>query len=160
YPVATVTSITPSAGPALGGGTVTIVGTNFTSKTTATLGGNAMTSVVVASDGLSFTATVPAHAASSTAVDLKVTTEGGAVTKTAYYTYQNGIVVSPSTMVGSALQTLDISGVGFSAITFTDTAADGNGKVYLVNGKYDARDQDSDSAKDNPDLYQCVNVQV
>src|SRR4029077_20107413 len=45
----TVTSVSPNTGPATGGTSVTITGTNFVSGATVTLGGTPATSVVVAS---------------------------------------------------------------------------------------------------------------
>ncbi len=50
YAVPNVTGISPSIGDTLGGEAITITGTGFTGATTASLGGAAMTSVVVVND--------------------------------------------------------------------------------------------------------------
>lgn len=61
-PAPTVTSITPAFGPAAGGTSVTITGTNFVATPTVTFGGTSATGVVRVSATL-LTATTPAHAA-------------------------------------------------------------------------------------------------
>ena len=74
YPVMpTVASISPAAGPLVGGGTVTITGTDLGSAGSVTFGSTAATFVVV--DAAHVTATVPAHAAG--VVDVVVTSPGG-----------------------------------------------------------------------------------
>ena len=84
-PPPTFISITPSSGPAAGGQTVTITGTNFvTGSTSVTVGGIAATNVSVSSS-TSLTMTTPAHTAGT--VDVIVTTTGGSVTGTGAYTY-------------------------------------------------------------------------
>ena len=81
----TVTSISPNSGPAAGGQSVTITGTNFsTGSATVKFGNNAATSVSVASDS-SITCNTPAGAAG--AVDVVVTTNGGSGTLPGGYTY-------------------------------------------------------------------------
>ncbi len=57
-----VTSVNPSSGPALGGASVTLVGSRFQSRATVTFGDSTATDVVVLSSN-SITATTPAHAA-------------------------------------------------------------------------------------------------
>jgi hypothetical protein len=112
------TPIAPAVGGVAGGETVTVTGTGFTSKTTAKLGGIALTGITVATGGLTFTAVVPAGVAG--AADLIVTTEGGATGTTALpvdgddaYTYQNSIVVDPPS--GWDGVTVTIRGAGFVA---------------------------------------------
>ena len=80
----TITSVSPSSGPAAGGTTVTIIGANFTGATSVTFGGTAATGVTVSSD-TSITVTAPAHALG--AVDVVVTTPGGTGTGTAAFSY-------------------------------------------------------------------------
>ncbi len=63
----TVTSVSPNTGPAAGGTTVTITGTNFVAGATVTFGGTAATNVVVAS-ATQITATTPAGSAGAVAV--------------------------------------------------------------------------------------------
>jgi hypothetical protein len=65
----TITGVSPSGGPAAGGTSVTITGTNFAAPATATFGGVAATNVVVV-NSTTMTATTPAHAAG--AVDVVV----------------------------------------------------------------------------------------
>jgi hypothetical protein len=70
----TVTSVSPASGPATGGTTVTITGTNFTSASTVRFG--ATTATNVSCPGTTrCTATSPAGAAGT--VDITVTTPGG-----------------------------------------------------------------------------------
>ena len=69
-----VTSISPTSGTQLGGASVTIVGSNFQSGTTVTLGDSTATSVVVVSSDL-ITAKTPSHPAG--ALDVIVTNPNG-----------------------------------------------------------------------------------
>ena len=81
----TVTGISPSSGPTIGGTSVTISGTGFSAGATVKLGGTLATNVTVASS-TSITATSPAHAAG--VVDVLVTnTDGQSGTLTSGYTY-------------------------------------------------------------------------
>lgn len=81
----TIISITPTSGPAAGGTTVTITGTNFAAGATVTVGGVAATNVTVAS-ATTITAVTPAHAAG--AVNVVVTNPGGmSVTAANAFTY-------------------------------------------------------------------------
>jgi len=63
----TIASISPTAGPTLGGTNVTITGTKFVSGATVTLGGALATNVVFV-DAASITATTPAHPAGAVSV--------------------------------------------------------------------------------------------
>ena len=72
-PLPTVTGISPSTGPAIGGTSVTITGTNLSGATTVDFGGNAATGIVVHS-ATSITATSPVG---SGTVDVTVSTPGG-----------------------------------------------------------------------------------
>ena len=83
-PAPTVAGLSTSAGPAAGGTSVTITGTNLTGATSVTFGGTPATGVTVNS-ATSITATTPAHAAG--AVDVAVATAGGTATLTGSYTY-------------------------------------------------------------------------
>jgi len=69
----TVTKVSPSSGPAAGGTTVTITGTNFASPATVTFGGVAATGVQVLSP-TQLTAISPAGTGK---VDVRVTAPGG-----------------------------------------------------------------------------------
>ncbi len=83
-PVPTITTVSPNSGPAAGGTTVTITGTNLTGASAVTFGGLAATSVTVVS-ATSVTCVTPAKAAG--AVNVVLTTPGGSVTKTNAFTY-------------------------------------------------------------------------
>ncbi len=71
----TVTGLAPTAGPASGGTSVTITGTDFTGATAVTFGGTAATGVSVNPAGTQITVNSPAHAAGT--VQVQVTTPGG-----------------------------------------------------------------------------------
>ena len=166
----TLTTIAPASGPALGGGTVTLTGTNFITGMTAKIGSAALTGLTVVS-ATTATATVPPQAAGS-AMGVTVTTTGGTATKAAAYTYTNGIIVEPSTTpTATAATDLDIQGVGFSSLDFagavsgtsglkTDGTAPGDAgaHVYIVAGAYDPTDDSS--AKTVAEAGECVNVLV
>lgn len=84
YAAATIGTLSPATGTTAGGTTVTIPGTNFTIGSTVTFGGTNATSVIVASPSL-ITCVTPAKTAG--AVNVVVTTDSGAATKTSGYTY-------------------------------------------------------------------------
>jgi len=77
----TITKITPTRGPAAGGTTVTISGTNLVPGTAVTFGG--ARSGQVTANGSTLTAVTPKHAPGT--VDVVVTTPGGAAKSR--YTY-------------------------------------------------------------------------
>ncbi|MGA9882350.1 MAG: FG-GAP-like repeat-containing protein [Candidatus Acidiferrales bacterium] len=74
-PVLTVSGVSPNSGPAAGGTSVTITGTDFTGVTAVMFGSAAATSFTVVST-TQITATSPAAGAAG-AVDVKVTTSAG-----------------------------------------------------------------------------------
>jgi hypothetical protein len=159
--IASSGAISPASGPALGGGSVTVTGTNFITGLTAKIGSQALTNVSVVS-GTTFTATVPAQAA-ATGLTLSVTTTGGTATKTSAYSYTNGIVISPNTTPTSTVSTdIDVQGVGFSGMDFSTTDGstpnNNNAHVYLVAGDYDPTD--NSGAKTVTEDGECVNVLV
>jgi hypothetical protein len=131
YPQPTVSSVTPSAGPLVGGNTVTVVGVNFTAKSTASINGVPLTGVKVAKDLKSLTGVVPATSTipvmtSFTALggsqyNLTVTTEGGPSTYTTIaanddYTYVNAVSVSPKLASLTAATPITVTGKGFNTI--------------------------------------------
>lgn len=77
-------SITPNTGAAAGGTAVTITGKDLTGASVRTLGGVALTSVVVVND-TTITGVTGAHSAG--AVSGVVTTPAGTDTETNFYTY-------------------------------------------------------------------------
>jgi hypothetical protein len=84
YAPPTVTSVTPTSGPAAGGNTVTITGTNLTGATSVNFGGVAAASFTVVS-ATSITAVVPGGG--SGAVSVIVTTPNGSNAANSLYSY-------------------------------------------------------------------------
>ncbi|HPA50336.1 MAG TPA: IPT/TIG domain-containing protein [Thermoanaerobaculia bacterium] len=82
--VPAIATVAPAEGPAAGGSSVTITGTNLTGATAVSFGGSAATSFTVDS-ATQIRATTPAHAAG--AVDVTVTTPYGDATSTNGFTY-------------------------------------------------------------------------
>ncbi|MFT4279352.1 MAG: IPT/TIG domain-containing protein [Rhodopseudomonas sp.] len=128
----TISAITPNSGPAAGGTSVTITGTNLSGVTavtvggaTATLGTNTATSIVI---------TTPAGTAG--ARDVVVTTAGGAATSTGGFTYIAAATVTaitPAVGPTSGGTFVTISGTnltGATAVTIGGAAATG---VTVVN---------------------------
>lgn len=111
----TLTSISPLSGTTAGGNTATLVGTNLTGVSVS-FGTKGATNVVVASDGLSLTCTVPSH---TNAVTLHVTATDLAGTSNPL-NYQYLIPVSGRPTVTGVSP---ISGpiAGGSAVTLTGT---------------------------------------
>ncbi len=175
-------AIVPAKGPTVGGQLVTIYAaaagdfpTAITTATplTATLGGQPLTNITPLSNQ-SFSAVTPARAASG-AVTLTVTTAGGTVTSTAAntgvtpYTYVNGVNVSPNTVPQGQSVDVDVTGSGFSALTFDGTSAgvsSGNGTaagtnstsahVYLVAGAYNQASYAAGATKTNGQVTECT----
>jgi hypothetical protein len=127
YPVPTITAANVSAsGPAAGGNSVVVTGTNFTATSVVKFGTFVSPKVTVAANGLSLTAVAPAQPAAAVAVS--VTTEGGtnATPSTATwddYTYTNAIAVSPNLGDGTVGNVITVSGVGFTNALNTVTNA-------------------------------------
>ena len=145
--VPTVTSVSPSSGPTVGGTAVTITGANFATGATVTFGGTAATKVVVVSS-TSITATTPAGSAG--AVTVTVTNplaQSGSLANGFTYavvttiTYVQGNSATPQTSQTSvtvtfpAAQTagdLNVVVVGWNDSTATvSTVADKSGNNYL-----------------------------
>lgn len=113
---------------------MTITGTNFTGATTVTFGGAAATGVTVVND-TTITATTPAHAAGSVAVD--VTAPGGTASLPNGFTYSAPAPtitsVAPNSGPAAGGTAVTVTGTGFTgatAVTFGGTAATG---VTVVN---------------------------
>jgi hypothetical protein len=158
---AVITAVSPATGPALGGTQITVTGSNFPATgMTAKLGNMALSNVVVAAGGGSFTATVPAQAAGD-ALTLTVTTAGGSVTRANSFTYTNGIVISPNTAPSNTTVDVDVQGVGFSNLTFTPAAATTatSAHVFLVDGEYDPlEDATVSTNKANGPVAECTGI--
>lgn len=79
-----ITAVAPSTGTTLGGTSVSIVGANFGAGATVTIGGAAVTDVMVVSQG-TITAKTPAHAAG--AADVSVVSGGQSAALAGAYTF-------------------------------------------------------------------------
>jgi len=177
-PTIATNGISPARGPAQGGQTITVTGTNFPTgalgtppSLTATLGGNPLAVTLVSST--QFTAVTPPHLATTGPVLLTVTTAGGTVqtttgtTRANLYTYTNGITVSPNTAPNTITSPtdVDVTGVGFSAMDFITTTGatpdDSNAHVLLVPGVYDPSTANNTGAiKRNGEVQECANSLV
>jgi large repetitive protein len=115
----TVTSISPTSGPASGGTMVTIDGTGFTAASTVEFGTAAAMNVNFVS-ATQITATAPAGAG---LVDITVTTAGETSTTSSndQFSYVPSVAsVSPTSGVGSGGTVVTIDGAGFTAASTVD----------------------------------------
>ncbi|MEU4241227.1 IPT/TIG domain-containing protein [Actinoplanes sp. NPDC026619] len=155
--VANPASVTPVAGPAAGGNTITVLGSDFPTdagRISAMLGGAALTNIQPISDK-AFTATAPPHAVEEN-VPLVVTTSAGTKALAGAYSFRNPIKVAPNS-APSTTSAVDVSvgGQGFLSINFGST---GNaGRVFLVNGIYNGADAGGGVRANGP-VAECVNV--
>lgn len=122
-PPPAITSIAPNVGPAAGGTTTIITGTNLMDAT-VTFGGTA--AVCVVNSATQVTCTTPAHAAG--AVDVVLTTGGGTATSTGGFTYVAGpTITSVAPNVGPTAGGTVVVIVGTlltgATVTFGGTAA-------------------------------------
>jgi len=106
-----VNGLSPNSGPATGGTSVTITGTNFASGATVTIGGAAATNIVVVSS-TQITATTPAGAAGPVSVTVTVNGQTGSLTNS--FTY-----IAPATVSSISPNTGSTS--GGTAVTITGT---------------------------------------
>ncbi|SCB46735.1 Putative Ig domain-containing protein, partial [Rhizobium miluonense] len=128
-PAPTISSISPLSGPATGGTTVTITGTDLTAATAVTFGATAAAGFTVNS-ATSITATAPAGTGT---VDVRVTTPGGTSATSAadqftYIAAPTVTAISPTAGPTAGGTTVTLTGTGFSnatAVTFGATAATG-----------------------------------
>ncbi|WP_295808187.1 cadherin-like beta sandwich domain-containing protein [uncultured Nitratireductor sp.] len=138
-----ITNISPNNGPAAGGTSVTITGTNFTGATAVTFGGTAAASFTVNSS-TTISAVTPAGTAG--AVDVAVTTPGGTNTETGGFTYTaatlpelsiDDVTVGENGVNASFTITLSAP-AGPGGVTFDLTTADGpavaGDDYYAFNG--------------------------
>jgi len=134
-PAPTVTGVNPNNGPAAGGASVTITGTNFVSGATATFGGTGATNVVVV-NSTTITATTAAHAAG--AVTVTVTnpdTQSGSLTNG--YTYLGPAPtvtgVNPNNGPAAGGTPITISGTNFVSGATVTLGGTGATNVVVVN---------------------------
>jgi len=134
-PAPTITSISPTAGPATGGTTVTLTGTNFTGATAVTFGGTAAAGFTVNST-TSITATSPAGTGT---VDIRVTTPGGTSATSAadqftFVARPTVTSISPTAGPTGGGTTVIITGTGFSAASPTGAVKFGaTNASYTIN---------------------------
>lgn len=116
----TITSVTPSSGPAAGGTTITVTGTNLTGATGVLVGGGLATAVTVV-DANTVTAVTPAGTGQQ---QIRVTTPAGtAVLLGSVFTYiaaptitaPNGVLPSTGPTVGG--MPFSVSGTNFTGAT-------------------------------------------
>ncbi|MFI9077568.1 IPT/TIG domain-containing protein, partial [Streptomyces sioyaensis] len=120
----TLSDLSPHLGPATGGNTVTVSGTNLTLTNAVNFGGNPATSINVVSDSQ---VTVTAPAGSGT-VAVTVTTPGGtssAATGNPYYTYLGAPVLTSLIPSHGADLGGDAIVLGGSNLTYTDAVTFG-----------------------------------
>ncbi|ATH12111.1 cell shape determination protein CcmA [Delftia acidovorans] len=126
----TVTSVSPTAGPAAGGTSVVITGTNLSGATAVTFGATAATGFTVNS-ATQITATAPAGSPGT--VDVRVTTTGGtsatgAADQFTYVATPTVTSISPTSGPQAGGTTVTLTGTnlgGATAVTFGATAATG-----------------------------------
>lgn len=125
-----VSSVSPSSGPAAGGNTVSIGGSGFTYATAVTFGSTAATSFTVVSSSV-ISAVVPPGPSAGGAVSVLVTGPGGTSAAGTTYTYTAAptptiTALTPSSGTVSGGNTVTIAGSNFSgatAVTFAGTPA-------------------------------------
>jgi trimeric autotransporter adhesin len=154
--VPTPTSVTPNAGPARGGTTITVSGTNFPTTAgaiTATLGGTALASITPVSS-TAFTAVTPNHSVMASA-PLIVTTSAGSATLQGAFSFTNALEISPNTAPStSTAVNMDVLGAGFTQLP-------GTFAIYLVDGVYDSTpNPDNPTNFANGPVAACTNVLV
>jgi len=113
----TIASFSQTSGPAAGGTTITVTGSNLTGATAVTVGAVAATAVTVLSD-TSVTFVTPAKAAGT--YDIVLTSPGGTVTKTAAFTYMAAPTLaslSPSSGTAGGGTSTTITGTNLSGTT-------------------------------------------
>jgi len=129
----TVSSINPSSGPAAGGTSVTITGTNFTGATAVTIGGTAATGFTVV-NSTTITAVTPAGTAGTASV--VVTTSGGSNAANTLYTYVAAptvTAISPTSGPLAAGTSVTITGTNLTGATGVTIGGAAATSVVVVN---------------------------
>lgn len=154
--VPTLTAVSPASGPAFGGSTITVSGTNLPTgqnAMTVTIGGIPLPpGMVTMIDSNTFTLVTPPHVFGSVPISIK--TDNAAATLNGAFTYVNSIAVAPNAGTGmNNAAALDVQGVGFSNLNFGTDATSAH--VYLVNGAYNDITGGKD-AKSNGPVAECA----
>jgi hypothetical protein len=116
YYTPTVTTVSPSVGPIIGGTSVTIIGSYFTGATSVTFGGASVSFSV--SDASTITATTPAHAAGAVTVTVSNVTDSGS--KSSGFTYYDPPAISTVSPSGGPITggtSVSIAGDNFTGAT-------------------------------------------
>ena len=111
-----LTDVSPNEGPATGGQSVTLTGTNFRSGMQVRFGGTVATLGSVHPSGTLATVTTPAHAAG--AVNVSVMTPGGSTTLASGYTYVDAptlTAIAPQVGPIGGGTSVTLTGSGFRA---------------------------------------------
>ena len=126
-PPPTVSAVSPSLGPTVGGTAITITGTGFDATATVTVGGTAATGVTVVS-ATQINATTPAHAVGAADVVVTVGGQSSAMNPGDQFTYvapPAPLSVSPATGSTFGGTNVTITGTDFrtgATVTFGGTA--------------------------------------
>jgi hypothetical protein len=125
-PAPTVSNVSPNNGPAAGGTSVTITGTNFASGATVTFGGAAATNVSV-TNSTTMTAKTPAGSGGAVTVTVTFNGRSGSLANGFTYTAVPAVSsVSPNGGPTGGGTAVTITGANFAAgasVTFGNTAA-------------------------------------
>jgi len=151
-PPPTVTAVTPTSGPSVGGTSVTISGSGFTGATSVQFGTvslsaasftvNSDSQITVSSSAAQVLATVPTGAPQKAVVDVTVTTPVGtsATGSADHYTYTQSVFVACSnslvdcfTTSGAVNANFGTSGVLTTASYAGELAFDSSGNLYQTN---------------------------
>jgi hypothetical protein len=136
FAVPTVTAVSPLVGPASGGTSVTVTGTNLTGESAVDFGPSAGTTVVVNGGGTSLTVTSPAGTG---VVDVTVTTPGGtsAVSSADQFTFQGYWMVGNDGGIfsfGGAPFEGSLPGLGIHVTNVVGMVPTADGKGYWMIG--------------------------
>ncbi len=166
YAAPTITSVTSTSGPSLGGGSITIRGTNLTAATTVKIGGVALVNPTVSTANQTITGLVPSNAPGN--ANIVLSNEGGSVTYTESnvvkpYVYYDAISVSPNSVTSTGSTILDIYGGGLDQFVFT---VSGDDHIMLVQGTADPTnttptklfDVGANAGAANSKAAECTNV--
>ena len=136
----TISSVSPVAGPDVGGTAVSIFGTNLTNATSVTFGGAAAASYTIDSD-VKITATTPAGTAG--AADVSVVTVGGTATAAAAYAFVSaptissvspaaGPVAGGATVTVAGANLTDATNVTFGGVPAASYTIDSDSEITAV----------------------------